>query len=192
VGKKRKSLNSVLIYILCAVVQLRHKHRRQFKFLIVLVAEVSKIFNLFLQKNCLFSYSLRCLELSSQNNRLICVSPGLRSSISGGPRASPSLQSSKSGEARAYPSVMAPPPVSAIFHEKFQTFCFILNYSLQIYFAISLENLCYIKIPDRTESWLSCLRKHARFSTILLRSISHRKLWKGMMGKGRKEKYRKE
>ncbi len=121
---------------------------------------------------------MRCLELSSQNNRLICVSPGLRSSISGGPRAFSSLQSSKSGEARAYPSVMAPPPVSAIFHEKFQTFCFILNYSLQIYFAISLENLCYIKIPDRTESWLSCLRKHARFPTILLRSISHRKLRK--------------
>jgi len=67
---------------------------------------------------------------------------------------------------------------SGIFSEKFQSFGLILNYSLQIYFTISLENRCYIKILRITKSYWSSLRKHAGFPTILLCSIFYRKLRK--------------
>jgi hypothetical protein len=48
--EKEKTLNSVPILILCAILQLHHKRRRYFKFLTMIVTEAGKISNLFLQK----------------------------------------------------------------------------------------------------------------------------------------------
>jgi hypothetical protein len=60
--KNEKSPNFVRILIFCAVVQ--NMHELHLIFVIVIVGEGSWIFNLFLTKNCLYSFSFLCWSLS--------------------------------------------------------------------------------------------------------------------------------
>jgi hypothetical protein len=73
--KNEKSLNSVRILILCAVLQLQRKHRHHLTVLIVILVESGKIFDLFLRKKLFIQLFVALFKSIFQNNRLSCISP---------------------------------------------------------------------------------------------------------------------